>query len=513
MSLKDLSVLRHVDELARMGISSFKIEGRMKRPEYVAAAVHAFRTAMDGVPPSPEEVERLRMVFSRGGVTDGYLEGQRGRAMFGMRTGEDSRAAKDTYSSLHALYRTERQTIEASMTLTQENKTLLLTASDSDGNQGQASLTWEETLPALESDRLLRQLRKSGGTPFCITSAAVECGSVHARLSQINELRRRALDGLYQARAAVRPVPFDFAPQKGREGAETGECSAQDCSFPDRSRPADWPQNDPGRLPWMIRFAHPWQLPQDLPLQHTEWVAVPVEGPQKELEGLLAAGLQVAVDLPDGLFSMEDQLLCRMKELSEIGVQGVIAQNLASVASAAGLGMTVIGGVGLNVSNGESIETLRAMGAGPLVLSPELTLDEARSVGEGGLFLYGRLPLMLTRNCPLANGGGCRYDAESSRTCRGEGELIDRKKIAFPVSCRGGCSQILNSRPIWMADRLREASFASFGLLWFTNEDGEETRRVLEAYQNGGPPQGEYTRGLYYRGSNQGRNRRDQTHG
>lgn len=109
---------------------------------------------------------------------------------------------------------------------------------------------------------------------------------------------------------------------------------------------------------------------------------------------------------------------------------------------------------------------------------------------------------MLTRNCPVANGGDCRF---LGGNCEGKGWLSDRKGIDFPVVCRFGCSEVLNSRPLWMADRLHETTFASFGMLWLTVETPEEASHVLTAYEQGGPPPEEYTRGLYYRGSSQTR--------
>ena len=179
-----------------------------------------------------------------------------------------------------------------------------------------------------------------------------------------------------------------------------------------------------------------------------------------------------------------------------------LAHNLASVRATAELGLRVCAGDGLNISNAPAARSLRRAGAADWILNPELTLPQAEAVGEGGLLLYGRLPLMLTRNCPVANGGDCRFLGGS---CEGQGRLTDRKGIDFPVVCRYGCSEVLNSRPLWMADRLRETAFASFGMLWLTIETREEASRVLTAYEQDGPPPEEYTRGLYYRGSSETR--------
>ena len=104
---------------------------------------------------------------------------------------------------------------------------------------------------------------------------------------------------------------------------------------------------------------------------------------------------------------------------------------------------------------------------------------------------------MLTRNCPAANSAkGCLH-------CTAAPELTDRKGVHFPVQCYGACSEVLNSVPLWMADRLAEVKQMDFGVLRFTTETREEQQSILEAYlhADGTPPaQGTFTRGLYYKG-------------
>ena len=99
LSLKDMSLIEYLPELAQMGVLSFKIEGRMKRPEYVAAAVTACKKSLAGE--SAAEYEHtLGAIFSRSGFTSGYYNGALGRDMFGVRRKEDVTAAKDVLSPL-----------------------------------------------------------------------------------------------------------------------------------------------------------------------------------------------------------------------------------------------------------------------------------------------------------------------------------------------------------------------------------------------------------------------------
>lgn len=480
-----------------MGVASLKIEGRMKRPEYVAAAVHAYRLALDGAAVDSQEAERLKTVFSRGGLTAAYYEDQRGSGMFGRRTGEDSRAAKETYAPLHALYRTERQSVKVTLSLEAEENRLILTAQDDEGNAGRSCLaTGTEELPALESERLERQLQKSGGTPFAIDSVLLPAGNVRVRLSQINELRRQALDSLMEQRAAKRPVPLDAQRWQSGSTVLVSRTGAQRNASYNRQTLSEI-------LPLWVRFGKPSQLPEALePLRRMERVFLPVEWEDGMFHRLLDAGIAVGMDLPRGFFGREEALVGRMGKLGALGVTSALAHNVASVRAAAELGLRVCASDGLNISNAPAARSLRQAGAAEWILNPELTLSQAEAVGEGGLLLYGRLPLMLTRNCPVANGGDCRF---LGGNCEGQGWLSDRKGIDFPVVCRFGCSEVLNSRPLWMADRLHETTFASFGMLWLTVETPEEASHVLTAYEQGGPPPEEYTRGLYYRGSSQTR--------
>ncbi len=104
LSLKDLSYVEHIRELQEAGVCSLKIEGRMKRAEYVAAAVTACRKALAGEEP---DLEALRSVFSRSGFTDGYLTGRRDASMYGYRTKEDVLAAAGVLKDLAKLYEKE----------------------------------------------------------------------------------------------------------------------------------------------------------------------------------------------------------------------------------------------------------------------------------------------------------------------------------------------------------------------------------------------------------------------
>ena len=480
LSLRDLSLINRVGELEQAGSASLKIEGRLKRPEYVAAATRACRLAVDGQPVPPELTERLAAVFSRSGFTQGYADGRRGRGMFGVRSKEDVKnATESVFRPLRGIYSSEPQRIPVDFTLKiPYNKPMLLAASDDAGHTVRAAGAVAEKARSVAADaeRCRGQLEKTGGTPFFARSAACEINpGLAVPASELNRLRRSALDLLAEARAKREPVPFGEYVPAAPDGHRAG----------------------PMRL--RARFRSD-ELPEAA--KRCELVYIPLTTDPRRLSHLLEAGYHIAAELPRGLFGMENAVRRRLELAKSAGVADVWAGNLDGARIALDVGFAVHGGFSLNITNTEALEWYRELGLTDAELSFELTLAQAARVGgelPRGLFLFGRLPLMLCRNCPAANSG------KPCAECR-EPELTDRRGIHFPVQCCGACSEVLNSAPLSLGDRLRDVRGMNFGLLRFSTELPQEAGRILEAYfaaLGGAPfraPEGTYTRGLYYRG-------------
>ena len=158
--------------------------------------------------------------------------------------------------------------------------------------------------------------------------------------------------------------------------------------------------------------------------------------------------------------------------------------------------MDIHTGFTLNIFNTLSLNELEKLGVSEATVSAELTLGQIKKLGgniKRGIIAYGNIPLMLTRNCPIRNGKTCDK-------CKSNSYLTDRMGVKFPVVCSNGCSELLNSRPIYLADRLREVENVDFITLYFTKEDKAEVKNTVGAYLKGEKPSGEFTRGLYYRG-------------
>ena len=475
LSLKDLSMICRIDELGQAGIISAKIEGRMKRPEYVAAATRACRLAADKQPVPEELLQNLSAVFSRSGFTTGYLDGKLGRDMFGVRSKEDvTGATNDVFSELHGLYNNEYQRIPIDFILTiKKDKPITLQVADGQNNTAAASFGDIPELAVnrpIDEARCAEQLKKTGGTPFYVDTITCEIDDgLSIPVSTLNKLRRAVLDDLEATRGKHPPIPFELCqiPQSNNHMAK--------------------------KMKLRARFANA-DLPESA--KKCELVYLPYNTDLKKIKELKEDGYHVSLEIPRGLFGMENAVRSRLKAAKDAGVTDVWAGNLGAAQLGKELNFRVHGGFSLNITNSAAIEWYSEFGLTDTELSFELTLQQAAAMsGElrRGLLLYGRLPLMLTRNCPAANAGGCQ-------NCKTDPLLTDRRGIQFPVQCSGACSEVLNSVPLYMADRVKEVRNQDFGVLRFTTETAEEAEEVIGRYLTGAPSEGEFTRGLYYRG-------------
>ena len=495
LSLKDLSLMDRLPELAALGVDSFKIEGRMKRPEYVAAAVTNARAAMAGERDAAA-ADALRAVFSRQGFTSGYYDNARGKEMFGVRTKEDVTAAtKPVLSSLARFYEKERADVPVSFSLTvrsSEPPTLTATA------RGEAVTVHGETIPEPARERpmtkegLTQRLQKCGGTAFFAdrVDVSLEEGLI-VPASEINALRRKALETLKNKLSSVKPYNFTDIdiPAFGRRLALNSSDSEK------TARTVQAGAKAPAEAPrYRLRLESLAQMPQDL--SNVENLYFPLESEEKLVESVKNCPISLGAELPRGIFGREAEIEKMLKRAKEIGVKIAYCPTLDGVALAKKYGFEIHGGFALHCFNRLSAAVLESLDVKSITLSPELTLDQANKMETAvprGLVAYGRLPLMLTRNCPIRNVTDCK-------TCRRSRYLTDRKGVRFPVRCRFGCAEILNAYPIWLADRQRELRGMDFLTFYFTDESQKTVDAVLDAYRKEKAAKGDFTRGLYYRG-------------
>ena len=471
LSLKDLSLVEALPALLEAGVTSFKIEGRMKRPEYVAAAVTACKNALAGTP-DPEVTRALRAVFSRSGFTDGYYRDRRGPAMFGVREKEDVTAAGPVLASLRALYAKDPPGRPVALAcVIRANQPSVLTA-----EAGGVSVTVEGEVPAqaqtkaLTEDSLRAQLSKCGGTPFSAAAIQITIDpGLFLPAGAVNALRRAALT---QLEAALQPKAVSVAPAPSFRFA----------------------RHAAGPPALHLRVRTEAQLPADL--SDVRRVILPLSAAPETVARLAAQGIETAAEIPAGVFSNAARFAERLRLLREAGLALAVASNLDGVAVAQEAGLPFACGFGMNLYNTLAVEEAARLGATDCLLSCELTLAAAQAIGgtlPRGLFVYGRLPLMLTRNCPVRTVLDCA-------ACGGQRVLTDRKGVSFPVVCGDGCSQVLNSRPLWLSDRLPADCNFDYYLVYCTTESPAQAAAALRACRVPTPPPTVFTRGLYFKG-------------
>ncbi len=448
LSLKDLSLCDAAKELASLGVCSLKIEGRMKRPEYVAAAVSVCRAALDGTPVDPQLAEDLRAVFSRNGFTDGYYTAKRDLSMFGARTKDDVTAAPAAQKRLAQLYHRERGHIPVDLTLfAQPNEPMTLLATDVDGNtvSVQGDIPREGT-PSPE--RMEAALRKLGGTPFVADTVDIQASPhIDAPLSAINALRRDAIERLTACRTQRMPTPFTV-------------------TSPD----ADTPAPDAHGLIIRLRDVSQWS---DAVAEAATLTVLPLDTPDDAIAACAAHG-HVAVEVPRGMFSKEAHIEARLVTAKAAGACAAMVHNVGALPLCEQAELPVLGGFGLYTTNRETLRVHARDGLALATLSPELNAAQMRFAQNTPIsttaLVYGRLPLMLLRNCPASARHGCK-------NCAQDRVMIDRKGAAFPLVCAGGCADLLNSVPLYMLDRL-DTLPVSLYTVYMTTETKDETARI-----------------------------------
>ena len=474
LSLKDNSAIDKLDKLQALGVASAKIEGRLRTPEYVAAAVSACLAGREG---RAYDRDLLKNAFSRSGFTSGYLDGKIDGTMFGVRSEADAELTKKTLPMLRELYRRERSRVPVQMKLEIEEGGEKLTVTDADGNKafayGDAEPQPARTDP---TESLNRSLTKTGGTPFTAEKITVEMdgGPWFIPGSAVNELRREALDTLLKKREVLRPWPT------------TEEHVA---ALPQRTLPP--------RRTLRARFER-WEQVPERALDGVEYLILPIAQADRVPREWRAKTL---LELPRVMFgALEQDTARRIAATQDAGFAGYEVSNIAHLRLCRGLPMT--GGFGLNITNNVAAQFYAEQGLSSLLILPEVKDSDIASIAPTrngkpvptGVMIYGHMPLMLTRACPLQNIHDCAH-------CDKTGVLTDRKAKKFPVRCGLGVRTIYNPVPIYMGDK-PGALAVDYGVAYFTLESREEAAHVLDSIRTHAPFEGDFTRGLYFKGTN-----------
>ena len=483
LSLKDNCLVAYLQELEDMGVASLKLEGRMKRPEYVAAVTDVYRHALDDGKVTKPMIDALLAAFNRQGFTDGYYTGKLGRDMFGIREekNEDAtwvRVARQSYEAV------ENPLVGVKFHAVITEKGSSLTVTDPEGR----SCTVHGAVPEhaikqlLTEEALADRLKKTGGTPYrCdVVTADITPGLILSAAA-VNALRRDALNQLTALRARRDNVML-LRPRKLTHFSGSREHPHFTVQVTGREQ----------ITPALLKMK-----PAVL------YVPLHILSGDTHLCHQLTRRVNVAAVLPrivhDGEIPAIRQALRMVKEQ---GVKEALVGNLGLMLPVREAGLQIRGDYGLNIFNSYSMHTLRELELQSATLSFEMTLPQIRDISKAvpaELLCYGRMPLMVTENCLIrGKTGECACHLGTTK-------LVDKTGAEFPVirdgdSCR---SVLLNGKKLNWLDRQND--LGKLGLwavrLCFTTENPKEVDHVLSSCVSPVPfDPGACTRGLYLRG-------------
>ncbi len=482
LSLKDANLSAYLGEMAEMGVACLKLEGRMKRPEYVAVITGIYRRLLDEKRrPTAEEARQLEQAFSRSGFTDGYWLGKKGPQMFGTRP-ENAPEPKELFAEARAQYENGRENrkIPANLRLTVRRGEPVRLGGACAVHGGAAFAMSTGAVPeearnrAVTAEELRQRLSKTGGTVFTADRVEIELDEgLMVPASVINGLRRELLDELAARRE-------DIPHRRVLEAA----------ALPEAPEP-------PKTMRFTCSVLKAQQVTAALLAEKPAIVYVPIEELERLDAGLDWGGTELCAVLPR-IFRTADEPVLRQLLERHPEATAVAVGNLGHLPIVRGLGRTLRGDFGLNIFNSRALLFWREQGLSSATASFELRWQQVRDLNKHlpcEAIVYGRLPLMVTENCVTRCNVGCTHGAGSL--------LTDRTGAQFPVTCGYGCRcEIQNSRTLFLADKPEmHRCGLTYGRLRFTTETPEQCAAVLRRYKDGGDwTPDDMTRGLFYRG-------------
>jgi len=472
LSLKDLTLIDYVDELKRLGVTALKIEGRMKGPGYVKTAVEQFKNAVEHRKYDKDVLEKS---FSRSGFTQAYYLSSINKNMFGTRKDADILKSKEIVYTENS---TENK-IPIDMTYDFSKEKVELTASDDLGNMTKIMRVGAQTSvnkPLTHADAA-KSLSKLNDTPFCINNISGRISDgIYLSVADINELRRNAVADLIKKRQQRKPYRINDAKLKLISRPKKDTCS-------------------PARF--TASFFDPGQIGERV-LNALDYAGVDIFK-FNEIDKNIVNNYKdkLVAEIPRVYFEDEKTIVNVLTKLKQAGITKAKCHSLGRLKMAKDLGFDVIAGFGLNITNSISAEFFSRFKPLYITLSPELSvngINDLNTANKTCIVSYGHFPLMISRVCPAKYETGCQ-------ACKKSGHmfLTDRKGKRFAVLCTSGTSQIFNSVPLYIADKLNSFKSVDYFELLFTTEKENDIYNTIMRYVNRSAPDDDFTRGIYFR--------------
>jgi putative protease len=387
--------------------------------------------------------------------------------MFGKREKDDVVSAQSLIPKIHEFYRTERKTRKINFhAVIKRDTPVIITAVC-----GEFSVSVTGDIPAdavnrpTDIEMLKKQLSRLGDTVFEVgeITAEIENGLI-VPAGKLNEIRRTLVSRLNEEIISHTRIQYNI----------TDYCYSKRPT--DRRNNSSLPLRAVCCTEEQIRAAYG---KADYIIAPCELMSV-CDFPEKDR----------FIITPPRFIVDEEKLIRTLMNLKEKGYTRLLCHTLDSVAIGKKCGFKLHGGFGLNIYNSVSAEMIEQYGLEDFTVSFESTFRQINNISAGipmGAVVYGNLPLMLTRNCPIKNETSCSVCS---------GMLTDRTGRNFPVKCCHDYTEILNSDILYVLDRPERLPSIDFGIILLYKENYDETIAALE----GKRPDGNVTHGLYYRG-------------
>lgn len=476
LSTKDLSLIDDVRHMDEIGVKSLKIEGRLKRAEYVATICGIYSKYLGSTAKiTDSDRKALHDAFNRSGLTKAYYGGVQGADMMSVNTpGNQSENVFSDEIKKRCAENADFVKFAVDIKAKVKNGAVMeLEMTDSDGNSvtvfGEALAEPAINRP-LDRERLSQQLSKLGGTVFTAGNIDIELeDGISLPISEINNMRRKAVEKLEKMRLEMpdrRKLEKTETVMSDRSGIET-------------------------------------QITVEVMNEEQAQSAIRngikrIYAPKKVAEALGSVdGVEIIAKAYE---IVKDNMKQMETDCESVFISMPWQKNSFD-------GKKLYADFRFNVFNSMSANAYSDFEC--VTVSPELNLKEIGQLARHTdanleVIAYGRLPLMITQNCPVKVAGKCRKG-------KAEFTLKDRMNEQFPVICSEGCvAKILNSKPIFMADKindLKKLKINSLRLI-FTVEKSWECDKIISMYNyalktgrcDEKLEDNTYTRGHFYRG-------------
>lgn len=444
LSLKDMTLSNHITEIIDSGVTSLKIEGRMKGESYVSGVVSIWKRLINEKRNASKlEIKTLGELFSRQGFTDGYFIKDINSSMLGVRTDKDKSASNEIITDETAL---NKPSVNMIAELYEGQRAKLTVELLEKRAVAYGDIVEKAINAPISEEDIKKSLSKLGNTPLSLGKIKVlKSDDIMVRVSSLNNLRRTAIASLLSSNSQLEIKEYEGQALPRVQKIKTA-------TFVDEN-----------------------QIPKNS--DYFDVIFVPLEK---------YTGKSNGVHMPPVVFDSEwGEIDYLLKSAKEKGAKWALISNIGQIERVKRYEFNILLDYRFNAFNRPCVDYLMQTGAKGLVLSPELNLAQARDFKSYSMVVYGKLPLMTTHKCILK-------DTVSCDKCKGY--MNDRQGAKFFArGIYGHRNIIYNSVPIYMADKQSDINDFSYHFI-FSDESRDECYEIIESYKNKKAKNGDFRR-------------------